>query len=78
MDLVPFDIVTSDVSDRFNRIGPAFDLNFVAFHDFLNFATNIAHSRIDTSMLTTISVSPLIEQLEMLTLIPVLVASLTD
>lgn len=55
MDLIPLDVVPSDVPHRFYRKGFAANLNFIAFHRFLDGSTDIADPDINSSILTSIS-----------------------
>lgn len=55
MNLIPLDVVPSDVPHRFHREGFAANLNLVAFHRFLDGSTDVANPNINSGILTIIS-----------------------
>lgn len=55
MDLIPLDVVTSDVPHRFHKEGFVANLNLVTLHRFLDGSTDVADPDINSSILTSIS-----------------------
>jgi len=51
MNMIPQDIMTSDVSDSFHWKGLPADFNLVAFHDLLDRGPDITHSRVNPCFL---------------------------
>jgi hypothetical protein len=51
VDLILLDIVPTEAADGLDGVRLAFDLDFVALHDFLDRATYVAHACVDSGFL---------------------------
>ncbi len=77
MDLVAQDVMASDVPNRFDGHDFSVELDFVAFHYFLDCLTDVIHPGIDASFLSVYLALQTPCREYSITLSPVLVAALT-
>jgi hypothetical protein len=52
MDMVSKNIMARNISDRFHRYDLSVNLNFVAFHHFLDRGANVTHSCVNAGVLS--------------------------